>query len=197
MKMFDKNVFAKFNAKFVMLFLVSSFAFASCNMNAPVPVTEDNTNTRQMQRRSKPAQPVGAAEMGWTLIDDKRKKLSDYKGKVVILDMWATYCPPCVEGTPHLVKLQNQYGKDGLVVIGLNVGNEDKKLISDFAKQFNVQYEMAIPDWELVDLYTQNDSRIPQTFILDREGRTVRQFVGFNRDIGAAMEEIVKQTVKE
>lgn len=149
----------------------------------------------RMPRTRKNSQSVGA-NAGWTLLDEKRKKLSDYQGKIVILDFWATYCPPCVEGTPHLVSLQNQYGKDGLVIVGLNVGgDEDKPKIPDFVKQFNVQYEMAIPDADLVDFFMRDDSAIPQTIVLDRNGQTIAHFRGFNRAVGAAIEQAVKTSL--
>jgi thiol-disulfide isomerase/thioredoxin len=187
-----------FKTKFSLLVFASLILSAACNMNPPVPVTEENANmTRRLPKTNKPMPPINAANnIGWTLPDSKRKKLSDYQGKVLILDFWATYCPPCLEGTPHLVRLQNQYGKDGLIVIGLNVGgDEDRPKIADFIKQFNVQYDIAFPDDELVNLYMQNDDRIPQTIVLDRQGRIVEHFVGFNKDVGVKMEEVVRKAL--
>jgi thiol-disulfide isomerase/thioredoxin len=198
MKTSGYNSLGIFKIKFILLSSVLILS-AACNMNPPVPVAEDNANmTKRMPKTNKPMPPINVADnFGWTLPDSKRKKLSDYQGKVLILDFWATYCPPCVEGTPHLVRLQNQYGKDGLVVIGLNVGgDEDKPKIADFIKQFNVQYDIAFPDDKLVNLYMRDDDRIPQTIVLDRQGRIVEHYVGFNKEIGAKMEEAVRKAIQ-
>jgi thiol-disulfide isomerase/thioredoxin len=198
MKTSGYNSLGIFKIKFILLSSVLILS-AACNMNPPVPVAEDNANmTKRMPKTNKPMPPINVADnFGWTLPDSKRKKLSDYQGKVLILDFWATYCPPCVEGTPHLVRLQNQYGKDGLVVIGLNVGgDEDKPKIADFIKQFNVRYDIAFPDDKLVNLYMRDDDRIPQTIVLDRQGRIVEHYVGFNKEIGAKMEEAVRKAIQ-
>jgi thiol-disulfide isomerase/thioredoxin len=130
------------------------------------------------------------------LIDSRRRKLSDYQSQVVILDFWATFCPPCLEGTPHLVNLQKKYGPQGLRVVGLNVGGtEDRPKIAGFIQQFSVQYDIGYPDDALIDFYMQGDG-IPQTIVLDRHGRVVQRFLGFNKEIAVQMEEAVKQALK-
>ena len=202
MRIACNNLSKMLKIKFTLFFsvlILSAALSAACYMNPPVPVAEDNANmTKRLPKTNKPMPPINVANnIGWSLTDGARKKLSDYQGKVVILDFWATYCPPCLEGTPHLVRLQNQYGKDGLIVVGLNVGgDEDRPKIADFIKQFSVQYDIAFPDDELVNLYMQNDDRIPQTIILDRQGRIVEHFVGFNQDVGVKMEEAVKKAIR-
>src|ERR1044072_2117921 len=72
-----------------------------------------------------PSQPSGS--VGWVHDNNQRAKLADYKGKVVVLDFYATWCEPCRAETPHLVSLQKQYAEKGLQVIGLNVGGEDAR----------------------------------------------------------------------
>ena len=68
------------------------------------------------------------AVSGWTTSENQHGKLSDYKGKIVILDFYATWCQPCRAETPRLVAMQQRYGAQGLQVIGLNVGGEDDHL---------------------------------------------------------------------
>src|SRR3977135_1751772 len=93
-----------------------------------------------------------AAHGGWTLDNNKRAQLADYKGKVVVLDFYATWCEPCRAETPHLVNLQKQYGDKGLQVIGLNVGGDDDRAqVPGFVKEFGIQYPLAYPDDDLVD----------------------------------------------
>src|SRR5437870_12697844 len=94
------------------------------------------------------------ARGGWTLDNNQRAKLSDYKGKVVVLDFYATWCEPCRAETPRLVRLQRDYGPGGLQVIGLNVGGEnDRAQVPAFAKEFGIEYPLGFPDDALVDQY--------------------------------------------
>lgn len=131
----------------------------------------------------------------WTLIDGKQKTVEDYKGKVVILDFWATYCPPCEEEIPHLVELSDKY-KNDLQVVGLHVGGaEDKANIASFITKYRMIYDLGYPEQELMDFYLQGDSRIPQTLVFDRQGQLLEQFVGFTPQIKADLDNVIEQAV--
>ena len=139
-----------------------------------------------------PASPAGA----WTQLDGRRATLEDLRGQVVILDFWATYCPPCREEIPHLVRMQKQFGPQGLKVIGLNVGGEeDRPKVPDFVKQYRIQYQLADPEDDTVSLFLADDDRIPQTFVIDRAGRIVEHVVGFDEEVAARLERAVSQAL--
>ena len=139
---------------------------------------------------------TATARGAWTQLDGRRASLEDLRGQVVILDFWATYCPPCREEIPHLVRLQRQFGPRGFKVIGLNVGGaEDSPKIPDFVKQYGIQYQLADPDDETVRLFLASDDRIPQTFVLDREGRIVLHIVGYDGDAAAELEQAVTEAL--
>ena len=134
-----------------------------------------------------------AAPAGWTLANNQRAQLSDYKGKVVLLDFYATWCEPCRAETPHLVRLHQQYAAQGLQVIGLNVGGaEDREEVPGYAKEFGIQYPLAFPDDELADAYLGDNQNIPQAFVFDRNGNMVKRFVGYSESSGAELEGVVK-----
>lgn len=138
------------------------------------------------------AAPAGA----WTQLDGRRTTLEDLRGQVVILDFWATYCPPCRDEIPHLVRMQKQFGPQGLKVIGLNVGGEeDRPKVPDFVKQYRIQYQLADPEDETVSLFLADDDRIPQTFVIDRTGHVVEHVVGFDEEVGARLERAVSQAL--
>ncbi|HZI19035.1 MAG TPA: TlpA disulfide reductase family protein [Pyrinomonadaceae bacterium] len=143
-----------------------------------------------------PAETAGqtnARAGGWTYLDGRRGGLEDLRGQAVVLDFYATYCPPCLEEIPHLVKLQRRHGPQGFKVIGLNVGGpEDQAKVPDFVRQLGIQYPLANPDDSLVQSFFAGESAIPQTFVFDREGRLVEHFVGYSGDIAARLERAVE-----
>ena len=140
---------------------------------------------------------VDPNSFGWRLIDGQRQKLADYRGKAVILDFWATYCPPCIEGIPHFNDLKRRYESEGLQIVGLNVGgDEDKPKIPEFVERLQIAYRLGYPEPGLTDFYFQGDSRIPQTLVFDRDGQLVEQFVGFTPEIKEGIDKAVEQALK-
>jgi thiol-disulfide isomerase/thioredoxin len=141
--------------------------------------------------------PPASASGGWVQENNQRAKLADFKGKVVVLDFYATWCEPCRAETPHLVNLQKQYGDKGLQVIGLNVGGEDDRAqVPGFAKEFGIQYPLAYPDDDLVDQLLSDNQNIPQSFVYDRNGKLVQRFIGFESSGGASqIERVVQQAL--
>ena len=81
-------------------------------------------------------------------------KLSDYTGKVVILDFWATWCPPCRAEIPNFVELQKEYGKQGLVVIGVSLDEGGVAGVADFAKSQNVNYPIVMGNQDVANSAT-------------------------------------------
>lgn len=135
--------------------------------------------------------------MGWTVADGKRSLFSEYKGKVLILDYYATWCNPCRKSVPHLIELQKKHGDDGLQVIGLNVGGpEDLEKVPGFAREMGIQYPLAVPDDELVEFMLSDNSSIPQTFVFDREGMLVERAIGFSPAVGARIDSAVENALK-
>jgi thiol-disulfide isomerase/thioredoxin len=175
---------------------------ASCGAPAPVEVGRSETpKGRTQPRTSLPMPPTTAsnnqpnAQM-FTLLDNQPAKLSDYQGKVLVLDFWATYCAPCLEEAPHLDTLQRRFGAQGLQVIGLNVGGpDDRPKINEFAERLNIKYTLGIPEPEMTNLYMGGDSRIPQTIVFDRKGRIVKHFVGYDKTASAELERTIEKAV--
>lgn len=195
------------HARRLIILLVMAALFAACN-NAPAPVVVNEPKTptgNTPPRTSLPMPPTtttsssnATSAQNFTLLDDRQAKLSDYLGKVVVLDFWATYCPPCRDEAPHLDALQQRYASQGLIVIGLNVGgSDDRPLIADFAKGLSLKYMLGYPDPEMTDLYLGNDDRIPQTIIFDRQGRIVEHLVGYDQDGATELERAIQEALKE
>ncbi len=132
----------------------------------------------------------------FTRLDERQMKLADYRGHVVVLDFYATWCPPCREEVPHLVALQKRFGPEGLHIIGLNVGGpEDKAQIPAFVRDYKIQYELGFPAEEMSELYFSDNDTIPQTYVFDRQGRLLKRFIGYDEDMPAMLENIVHQAL--
>jgi cytochrome c biogenesis protein CcmG/thiol:disulfide interchange protein DsbE len=121
----------------------------------------------------------GSPAPHFTLPDLEGNKVasSDFAGKVVILDFWATWCPPCKEEVPHFVRLQSKYRDQGLVIVGLSLDGGGAKDVKPFAEEYNVNYTMLIANDEIAKAYG-GVTMIPTTFVLDRSGTIVKRFIG-------------------
>ena len=118
--------------------------------------------------------------LGWTADGGQRNLFSEFKGKVLVLDFYATWCAPCRRSVPHLIELQKKFADQGLQVIGLNVGGpDDLKEVPAFAKEFGIQYTLAVPDDELISFLLGDNDAIPQTFIFDRQGQLAERLIGY------------------
>jgi|ERR1044071_490828 cytochrome c biogenesis protein CcmG/thiol:disulfide interchange protein DsbE len=177
-------------------------SFAACGGPAPVEVSRSETPKGRTPPRTSLPMPPTTASNGqpnaqiFKLLDNQQVKLSDYLGKVVVLDFWATYCAPCLEEAPHLDTLQRRFGAQGLEVIGLNVGGpDDRPKIPEFAERLKIKYTLGIPEPEMTNLYMGGDSRIPQTIVFDRKGRIVKHFVGYDQTASAELERTIEKTV--
>lgn len=117
---------------------------------------------------------------GWELqdLDGKTVRSSDFKGQVVVLDFWATWCPPCRAEIPGFVELQKKYQAQGLVVIGVSVDQAGSDTVKPFAKKLGINYPVVLADAKIDAAYGGIDA-LPTTFIIDRAGRIVKQHVGF------------------
>ena len=140
--------------------------------------------------------------MAWTTFDGttnkdgEEQKVKDFKGKVVVLDFWATYCPPCLQEIPHLNDLQARYKDQGFEIIGLHVGGEeDRPRVPSFAERLKINYTLATPEDDLTGFVFQSDSTIPQTLILDREGKLVERFVGYDLKIKSQIDKAIEKVM--
>jgi peroxiredoxin len=116
----------------------------------------------------------------WELNDlnGKTVKFSDFRGEVVILDFWATWCVPCRVEIPNFVEIQKQYGDRGLRVVGVSLDEQGPEVVKKFVKRFGVTYPIVIGNQKIADAYGGIDA-IPTTFVIDRQGRIVSSHLGY------------------
>lgn len=162
-------------------------ACSSCRKQTVQPA-----NSSAAPGKSMPT-PKHITKLGSMEINNQRMTLDNFKGKVVVLDFYATWCEPCRAETPHLVKLQQQYANQGLQVIGLNVGGEDDRdKVPAYAKEFSIQFPLGFPDDDFAEQFLGDNQNIPQSFLFDRNGDLVKRFIGYDEGAGAELERLVQ-----
>ena len=163
----------------------------------PVSISDRPIDIRRMPKTSIPAgPPKPMEELAWKIFEGKEQKIGDFEGKVLVLDFWATYCPPCIEEIPHLRELQGKYGERGFQVIGLHVGGEeDRPKVPAFQERLSIDYPLGTPEDALVYQLLGDDSRIPQTLVFDRSGKLVKKLVSYDEEIKRQLDEAVENAV--
>lgn len=134
-------------------------------------LTGDGAPSLGNERKSVVGEPAPALRFRM-VEDDQEKTLSDYRGKVVVLNLWATWCPPCLDELPELNRLQEVYGPDGLVVV--TISDERRETIQRFEREelkLRTVSGYLPPEQEWPYPYDKVLSSRPMSFVIDRQGR--------------------------
>ena len=180
----------------ISLGLLAAFGASSCNSNDP-PYSAN---------RTAPNRPTALVTLPRPILDAENRaasggpiKLADYSGKVLLVNLWATWCGPCRMETPELVKLHKEYQSRGVEMIGLSTEDPDASAesVAEFVKAYDVKYHIGWATREVAIALMQGRTNIPQSFIIARDGRIVKRFIGFRPDatpqqIREALDEALK-----
>ena len=169
--------------------LLASFGITGCNSSQGTSST--NANAQKVTMTVNGAQPntapppqmipASALDASLKTVDGKDFKLSELKDKVLVIDLWATWCGPCRYEIPELVKMQDAYGSSGFEVVGLDIdpGSDSPDKVKNFMKEFNINYKVALVNKE-VDISLMQGGNIPQSLVVSRDGKIVEHFIGFS-----------------
>jgi len=131
--------------------------------------------------KEKTTSPGLAPDFTLKTFDGQEITLSHLKGKVVLLDFWATWCGPCRESIPHLILLYKNYRESGFELVGMNVDRVDVEVVRRYIDSMDIPYPIVTTPEEVVRTY--RVTGIPATFLIDKEGKIREKMVGFNRAI--------------
>lgn len=109
-------------------------------------------------------------------------KLSNYSGKVVVLNLWATWCGPCRNETPELVELYKEYQSQGVEIVALSTEDpiRSSASVQQFIREYKVNYPVGWVTREVAIALMRDRTSIPQNFIITRDGRIKKRFIGFH-----------------
>jgi len=162
--------------KFILIFGILLFSGCRSEEVAEIPESSQKARLAGHSESGETKVLPPAPDFTVSSIDGRTIKLSSLKGKVVLIDFWATWCGPCVYEIPGFIKLYDKYNEKGLEIIGLSV-DRDRKAVVDFVKKRGVNYTVAFADGEIQENYG-GIRGIPTTFFVDREGRIAKHVVG-------------------
>jgi thiol-disulfide isomerase/thioredoxin len=178
------------------IFLAIAFSiFTACSGSG-----SGNTAGTTTKKSDYPAVPAAIMQAELKGLDGGKFKLEDYKGKVVLINLWATWCGPCKGEMPHLVELQNTHKDKGFEILGLDTDESDTEAkVKSFAEEMKLNYTLG---W--VDEKTYNEllklskfPGIPQSFLISREGQILSIFTGGSPSTIAKLKDMVGKTVSE
>lgn len=174
----------------VLLGSALALAFAGCNRE------RESTAERPAATAGTPATTGGdhglpvAPDFDLLDLEGNHVHLSDFRGKVVVLDFWATWCPPCRMAMPHLQELSDEYADQGIVVVAVSVDQGGVKVVKPFIEQHGYTFTVVLADGKVHRAYG-GVSSIPTTFFITPDGHIAGKFVGYRE-----LDEYVKMAMK-
>lgn len=121
--------------------------------------------------------------------------LDSYRGHVLILDFFATWCQPCRYSIPHLIEMNKKFGRQGLQILGMNASDQSEKLLSEFIDEQRITYQVALAGDAMLSDYAVR--AVPVMYVIDKKGKVSEVYRGYNDEIGRSVERLVRKLLEE
>src|SRR5258705_1476695 len=171
----------------IVLSLFAAFGISSCNSldEKSANPTSENPAAKSTGKTAAPnlnSLPANIRDVELRAASGAPFKLSNYSGKVMLVNLWATWCGPCRMETPELVKLHKEFQARGVEMVGLSTENPDASAesVRNFVREYNVDYHIGWATPEVAITLMQGRESIPQSFIITRDGRIMKRFIGYS-----------------
>jgi thiol-disulfide isomerase/thioredoxin len=171
----------------IVLSLFAAFGLSSCNSldEKTANPTSENPPAKITAKTAAPSLnslPANIRDVELRAASGAPFKLSNYSGKVMLVNLWATWCGPCRMETPELVKLHKEFHGRGVEMVGLSTENPDASAesVRNFVREYNVDYHIGWATPEVAITLMQGREAIPQSFIITRDGRIIKRFIGYS-----------------
>lgn len=163
--------------------LFIAFIFVKVSAQAPVTPAAGTPNT---SRSTNKLLEVGSLAPEWELSDSngKRRKLSEYRGKIVVMDFWATWCAPCVKAQPTLQSIHEKYSGD-VIVLGMNAFDKENIDLNAYKTRKNLSYDMILDSENIAEIY--KIKILPIVYLLDRDGKILYTGTGYSENEAAVL----------
>jgi thiol-disulfide isomerase/thioredoxin len=176
--------------------------YEAVNNAPPAPPAPARSATQPPPAAANNVLPDNLKQTEMKTLDGKRLRLADYSGKVLVLDLWATWCGPCRLEIPELVALHKDYKPRGVEVVGLTIEGltaEDRArkepAVRAFASEFKINYTVGWAEESLARAFLMPSGSIPQTYVIGRDGRVVRRFTGYSPRLAPQIRQSVDQAL--
>jgi len=195
----------------LIILIALSFLFSACggsevvNNNAVAPPATSPVAGTPDVAKEKPSSEypplvTAIAQADLKNMDGSTFKIVDKKGKVLVINMWATWCGPCLAEMPAFVKMQETYGPSGFEILGLNTDDESETMMDDINKVIkdkSINYPVVFGDskFQVALLNISKFNGIPQSFLVDADGNLRAVFKGANKENVVKMEQMVAELV--
>ncbi|OQX50838.1 MAG: hypothetical protein B5M53_11730 [Candidatus Cloacimonas sp. 4484_209] len=181
----------------VVLFLLIAVFVLNCKNNSPQQSknkeqlkVETNVQTQETTKNNERKQAI---DFTLTDLNGKQRTLSEQKGKVVLVDFWATWCPPCKVEIPYLKKLYAAYKDQGFSVWGVGLDKEEK--LRQFVKEYDIEYPTLLGTRTVAQQY--DVQGIPTSVLFDKNNRIAYHHVGFAPGMEKELEKEIKELLAE
>lgn len=141
-------------------------------------------------QKGQPAPPISVVTTS-----GQQVSLANYKGYVLVLDFFATWCIPCRESIPHIINLNRKYGKQGLQVLGMSVDEGSDKAVKTFIAERKINYPVAVTSEDLQADYGLRS--VPTIFIINKKGVVAEKYQGYSDEVAKSIETTIKKLLAE
>ncbi|MBI5632072.1 MAG: TlpA family protein disulfide reductase [Nitrospirae bacterium] len=162
---------------FLLLFIVLGLVATACS--------KKDSKSAESQSAVGSSAELSTVAPDFTLKDltGKNISLSDYKGRVILLEFWATWCPPCKASVPILVELKKKYEQRGFIVIGVSIDTDSdaSDIVRQFSASYNINYPVVMADEMIQKKY--NIISVPTSFLIGKDGKIVDIYKGYSEEL--------------